>query len=163
LAIGIAGCRRPDPRDFRTVDLTVAEFADLYRVNTEGSTTAKHEWDLGVERRVFAVLERSDDGGRTWRVEQRSAFQLTATTARLIYRLDRGQQPISSSSPQRLTLEVRIGGNTGTTSGWSGNYWSLELPAGSLTLRTQRNDPENILIVESSGRAYRLRLELAAP
>jgi hypothetical protein len=151
-----AACSKPSSHGFRRTELTKNDIVSLFDVPLDRFACEKFEWSLAREHYVRAVLDRSDDGGATWREAQTFPRDLPVVDATLIYRLPRFAP---GPGNDRRLLELRLGGRGIGISGWSGSSTILELPGDAFQTESQFTDPERILIVKSGTRAYRLRLE----
>lgn len=155
-ALLLTACSKPSSHGFRRVDLTTEDIVSLFNVPLNKSEIGKFEWSLGREHYVRAVVERSDDSGKTWQVAESYPRNLAVLDATLIYKLERLEP---QANAPRYLLRVRLGGRRIGVSGWSESSCFIELPESNLTTESLSNDPERILTIASGSRVYRLRLE----
>lgn len=155
ICFACAGCTKP-ATEFRRVELTKDDIVSLFEIPLEQMQLEKFEWPLGREHYVRAILDCSDDAGKTWREFQVFPRDLPVVEATLIYRL---RPPTPTAENNDRILELRLGGRGIGTFGWSGSSALLKLPPGSYRSETQFTDPARLLTLGSGSRAYRLRLE----
>jgi hypothetical protein len=158
-----AGCSRSTSSPVG-VELTTKELLELHQIDVDASITEKFEWNFPTRRYTRVTFERSEDGGRTWRVLSAQPSSDPVTGATVMFKFDRRGTPADDKAVARHRFDLHVELRRDRASNRSHGTRMIEIPA--LTswqseVKRRDVDPDRLFFLQAGNLAYRLRWESA--